>query len=65
MNVVAEIARIKKESKTSVLDSSREDKVLEQVRTYVEKEEYADTIVDTFKDVMKHSRTYQNRHLEE
>ncbi len=64
MNVVAEIARIKKESKTSVLDSSREDKVLEQVRTYVEKEEYADTIVDTFKDVMKHSRTYQNRQLE-
>ncbi|HPI99495.1 MAG TPA: chorismate mutase [Enterococcus sp.] len=65
MNVVAEIAHIKKETKTSVLDNSREERVLEQVREYVENQDYADTIVETFKDVMKHSRTYQNRQLEE
>ncbi len=65
MDVVAEIARIKKETQTSVLDNSREDRVLNQARAAVENPAYADTIVDTFKDIMKHSRAYQNRQLEE
>ncbi|KAF1305722.1 chorismate mutase [Enterococcus saccharolyticus] len=65
MDVVAEIARIKKATNTTVLDTNREEVVLANIRQIVQNEQYADTIVETFKDVMKHSRAYQNRQLEE
>ncbi|MGX7196831.1 chorismate mutase [Enterococcus olivae] len=65
MNAVAEIARIKKEGNTEILDNSREERVLDNVRQTVSNEAYHETIVDTFKDVMKHSRNYQQQQMEE
>lgn len=65
MTKVSEVAQIKKESKKEVLDTSREEKVLENVRQTVEKREYVDTIVATFESMMAHSRAYQAKRLEE
>jgi monofunctional chorismate mutase, gram positive-type, clade 2 len=65
MTVVSEIAQFKKATKTGVLDTKREEQVLENVRQAVKNEDYQETIVETFKDVMKHSRTYQNKQVEE
>lgn len=65
MDAVTEIAQIKKITEANVLDANREERVLDNVRQAVTKEEYQETIVETFKDVMKHSRNYQNRQMEE
>lgn len=65
MDAVTEIAQIKKITEANVLDANREERVLDNVRQTVTKEEYQETIVETFKDVMKHSRNYQNRQMEE
>ena len=59
MQAVTKIADIKKTQKIEVLDTSREAAVLQQVAAKVENKEYETTIVETFKDVMKHSRAYQ------
>lgn len=65
MDAVAEIANIKKASQTEVLDTSREERVLDNIRQTVSNQAYTETIVETFKDVMKHSRNYQNQQMEE
>ena len=65
MDVVAEIAQFKKATNTGVLDTKREEQVLENVRQAVTNKAYQETVVETFKDVMKHSRTYQNKQVEE
>ncbi|WP_368251577.1 chorismate mutase [Enterococcus sp. 2201sp1_2201st1_B8_2201SCRN_220225] len=60
MEAVSQIADLKKANQINVLDSSREDQVLEKVAGNVQQKEFEETIVETFKDVMKHSRHYQN-----
>lgn len=65
MTAVAEVVRIKKEEEMAILDTGREEAVLENVRKSVENQKYADTIVATFKDIMRQSRHYQNQQLED
>ncbi|KAF1299136.1 chorismate mutase [Enterococcus sp. JM4C] len=64
MTAVSKIAEIKGQSGKQVLDSSREQQVLEKVGDRVVNPDYQATIVETFKDVMKHSRAYQKAKLE-
>lgn len=61
MAAVSEVIRIKKEENIAILDSGREEDVLSKVRQRVIKEEYAETIVATFEDVMRQSRHYQSK----
>lgn len=61
MQAVSEIADIKKANQINVLDTSREDQVLAKVAENVRQKEFEETIVATFKDVMKHSRKYQSK----
>ena len=65
MTAVAEDVRIKKEEEMAILDTGREEAVLENVRKRVENQKYADTIVATFEDIMRQSRHYQNQQLED
>lgn len=65
MTAVADVIRIKKEHQIEILDSTREDQVLEKVRQRVKNQAYAETIVATFSDVMAQSRQYQKQQLEE
>lgn len=60
MVAVNEVVAIKKTMKTPVLDSKRETAVLESVVKQVSNPEFANTISDTFADIMKRSREYQN-----
>lgn len=60
MAAVNEVVTIKKTMKTPVLDSERETAVLESVAKQVSNSEFVNTISDTFADIMKRSREYQN-----
>lgn len=63
MAAVSEVTAYKAETKKAVLDTDREEKVLASVADLVKDENYRETIVETFKDIMKQSRTYQEGRL--
>ena len=64
MSAVSKIAEIKETSNKQVLDTTREQQVIERVSNKVEEPKYKKTIEETFKDIMKHSRTYQQSQLD-
>jgi chorismate mutase type II len=45
------------------LDTQREQIILEKVANSVQEKQYEDTLVQTFSDLLKHSRAYQERHI--
>lgn len=63
MSAVSEVTAYKAQTKKAVLDTSREEAVLANVAHLVKDEEYRETIVETFKDIMKQSRNYQGGRL--
>lgn len=63
MSAVSEVTAYKAQTKKAVLDTNREEAVLENVANLVKDENYRETIVETFKDIMKQSRNYQERRL--
>lgn len=65
MSAVSEVTAYKAQTKKAVLDSSREEKVLENAANLVKNENYRETIVETFKDIMKQSRNYQEGRLKQ
>lgn len=64
MSAVSEVTAYKAQTKKAVLDTSREEAVLANVADLVKDENYRETIVETFKDIMKQSRKYQEGRLE-
>lgn len=65
MDAVTNIVTIKKQEQVDVLDGSREEKVLENVRKSLANLDYQETIAKTFEDIMKRSRDYQQAHMEQ
>ena len=65
MSAVSEVTAYKAQTKKAVLDTSREEKVLENAANLVKDENYRETIVETFKDIMKQSRNYQEGRLKQ
>lgn len=65
LKVVEEIARIKKEQELAVLDTAREQKVLEKVARYVEDAKYRKIIQETYQSLMDISKAYQKKKLED
>lgn len=63
MSAVSEVTAYKAETKKAVLDTGREAAVLQKVSDLVKDEKYRETIVETFKDIMKQSRNYQEGRL--
>lgn len=63
MSAVSEVTAYKAETKKAVLDTGREEAVLQKVSDLVKDEKYRQTIVETFKDIMKQSRNYQEGRL--
>lgn len=63
MTAVSDVTAYKAQTKKAVLDTNREEAVLEKVADLVKDENYRETIVETFKDIMKQSRNYQERRL--
>ncbi|MGX6979664.1 chorismate mutase [Vagococcus elongatus] len=65
LKVVEEVARIKKEQNIAVLDTAREQKVLEKVAQYVEEPKYRKIIQDTYQSLMDISKAYQKDKIED
>lgn len=63
MGLVSKVAAYKLETGKAVLDSKREETILNKVAEAVESPVYKDVIVNTFTDMMKHSRAFQERYI--
>lgn len=65
MDIVTKIGQVKKEGNKAVYDEKREQQVLDKVAKLLKNKGYKETITDTYVDLMKHSREYQNKMKEE
>jgi len=61
MNLVNQVAAYKQETGKAVLDTKREEVILGRTADHVENPAYKDTILATFKDILKDSRAYQEQ----
>ncbi|MDW8749941.1 chorismate mutase [Streptococcus suis] len=59
MELVDQVTAYKQATGKPVLDTSRENAVLERVGKLAQKEDYRSTIQATFSDIMAQSRAYQ------
>ncbi|HFR3539190.1 chorismate mutase [Streptococcus suis] len=59
MELVDQVTAFKRATGKPVLDTSRENDVLERVGNLVQKEDYRSAIQATFSDIMAQSRAYQ------
>lgn len=65
MDLVSQVATYKKMTGVGVLDNTRESAILEKVATHVKEPLFKETIVNTFRDILKNSRTYQKQALKD
>ena len=61
MHLVEGVVAYKKASGKPILDSKREEVILGRVADRVENPVYKDTILATFKDILKNSRAFQEQ----
>ncbi|HAQ5593517.1 TPA: chorismate mutase [Enterococcus faecium] len=61
MDTVTKIGQVKKEENQAVYDAKREQQVLDKIVSLLKNKGYKETITDTYVDLMKHSREYQNK----
>nr|WP_326845332.1 chorismate mutase [Streptococcus gallolyticus] len=64
MQLVNQVVAYKKATGKPILDTSREDAVLQKAASRVEHKAFEQTIVNTFADIMKNSRDYQAKQLD-
>ena len=63
MHLVEGVVAYKKASGKPILDSKREEVIFEKVKNRVEDKRYQETIVETFSDILKRSRDYQDQNI--
>ena len=56
-----DIIRQEIDSGKAILDTKREEAIFEKVRNRVSNKKYEETIVETFSDILKRSRDYQDK----
>jgi len=61
MHLVEGVVAYKKVSGKPILDTKREEVIFEKVKSRVGNKKYEDTIVETFSDILKRSRDYQDK----
>lgn len=64
MQLLNQVVAYKKATGKPILDTSREDAVLQKAASRVEDKAFEQTIVNTFADIMKNSRDYQAKQLD-
>lgn len=64
MDLVLDIAKIKQEQNKEIFDATRETSILDTIAKKVHNPLYRSTLVHTYKDIMKHSKSYQQDFLE-
>ncbi|MEO2612769.1 chorismate mutase [Enterococcus faecium] len=65
MDTVTKMGQVKKEGNQAVYDEKREQQVLDKVAKLLKNKGYKEKITNTYVDLMKHSREYQNKMKEE
>ncbi|MFS9053273.1 chorismate mutase [Streptococcus infantis] len=61
MHLVEGVVAYKKASGKPILDTKREEVIFEKVKSRVGNKKYEETIVETFSDILKRSRDYQDK----
>ena len=64
MQVVVDVARIKKENGIAILDASREKEVIAKVQSYLKDAILKEELAEAYETLMKVSKDYQQKQIE-
>ena len=64
MQVVVEVARIKKENGIAILDASREKEGIAKVQSYLKDATLKEELAEAYETLMKVSKDYQQKQIE-
>ena len=63
MQVVVDVARIKKENGIAILDASREKEVIAKVQSYLKDGHLKEELAEVYETLMKVSKDYQKKRM--
>ena len=63
MQVVVEVARIKKENVMAILDANREKEVIQKVQSYLKDATLKEELAEAYETLMKVSKDYQKKRM--
>ena len=63
MQVVVDVARIKKENGIAILDASREKEVIAKVQSYLKDAALKEALAEAYETLMKVSKDYQKKRM--
>ena len=63
MQVVVEVARIKKENDIAILDANREKEVIQKVQSYLKDATLKEELAEAYETLMKVSKDYQKKRM--
>ena len=63
MQVVVDVARIKKENGIAILDANREKEVITKVQSYLKDDTLKEELAEAYETLMKVSKDYQKKRI--
>ena len=63
MQVVVDVARIKKENGIAILDANREKEVITKVQSYLKDATLKEELAEAYETLMKVSKDYQKKRI--
>ena len=63
MQVVVDVARIKKENGMAIFDGSREKEVIAKVQSYLKDDHLKEELAEAYETLMKVSKDYQKKRI--
>ena len=63
MQVVVEVAQIKKENGIAILDANREKEVIAKVQSYLKDDHLKEELAEAYETLMKVSKDYQKKRI--
>ena len=63
MQVVVDVARIKKENDIAILDANREKEVITKVQSYLKDDTLKEELAEAYETLMKVSKDYQKKRM--
>lgn len=63
MQVVVDVARIKKENGIAILDANREKEVITKVQSYLKDDTLKEELAEAYETLMKVSKEYQKKRM--
>lgn len=65
MQIVVEVARIKKENGIAILDANREKEVIKKVQSYLQDADLKEELAEAYETLMKVSKDYQKKRMKD